>query len=339
MEVTKGMFALTQCLTRKWTRIAALAIAGALFLAVTATGQANPTFWKLEWPETDFTKHAVPLDEIFSGGVPRDGIPPIYVPRFGTIEENSRLYVGTEPVISVVIDGQARAYPLGILMTHEIVNDELAGRSIAVTYCPLCNSAIVFDRNVDGQVLTFGVSGKLRNSDLVMWDHETQSWWQQFTGEGIVGEKTGIRLSMLPVRVESFDRFKARHPYGQVLESPRGGPGFNPYAGYDTSPQPFLYRGAFPEGIKPLEYVVAVGGQAWSIERLRKDKRVEAGDLVITWEAGQNAAMDQRNIADGRDIGNVVVQRKQDGKLVDAVHDVTFAFAFHAFNPDGTIHQ
>ncbi len=324
---------------RKWTGIAAMAIASALFIAATATGQANPTFWKLEWPETDFTRHSVPLDEIFSGGVPRDGIPPIYVPRFSSIDAASHLYVGTEPVITVAIDGQARAYPLGILMTHEIVNDELAGRSIAVTYCPLCNSAIVFDRNVDGRVLTFGVSGKLRNSDLVMWDHETQSWWQQFTGEGIVGEKTGTQLTMLPVRVESFDRFRARYPDGQVLEGPRGGPGFNPYAGYDTSPQPFLYRGSFPKDIKPLEYVVAVGDQAWSIEKLRKDKRVEAGDLVITWEAGQNAAMDKRNIADGRDIGNVTVQRKQDGKLVDAIHDVTFAFAFHAFNPDGTIHQ
>jgi len=325
--------------TQKWGRVGALIAAALLFLAVSASGQANPAFWKLEWPRTDFSKSNVPLDEIFSGGVPKDGIPPIYEPRFAPIAEVDRLYQGTEPVITVAINGEARAYPLGILMTHEIVNDELGGMSIAVTYCPLCNSAVVFDRCVNGRIHTFGVSGKLRHSDLIMWDHETESWWQQFVGEGIVGEMTGTQLTMLPVRVEAFDLFKERFPEGEVLLSPRGGPGFNPYAGYDSSSRPFLYRGSFPEGIRPLDYVVAVDDQAWSIDLLRKEKRVETDDLVITWDAGQNSAMDARNISQGRDIGNVTVQRKDGDKLVDAVHDVTFAFSFHAFNPDGTIHK
>ena len=325
--------------TQKWGRVGALIAAALLFLAVSASGQANPAFWKLEWPRTDFSKSNVPLDEIFSGGVPKDGIPPIYEPRFAPIAEVDRLYQGTEPVITVAINGEARAYPLGILMTHEIVNDELGGMSIAVTYCPLCNSAVVFDRNVNGRIHTFGVSGKLRHSDLIMWDHETESWWQQFVGEGIVGEMTGTQLTMLPVRVEAFDLFKERFPEGEVLLSPRGGPGFNPYAGYDSSSRPFLYRGSFPEGIRPLDYVVAVDDQAWSIDLLSKEKQVETDDLVITWDAGQNSAMDARNISQGRDIGNVTVQRKHGDKLVDAVHDVTFAFSFHAFNPDGTIHK
>ena len=144
---------------------------------------------------------------------------------------------------------------------------------------------------------------------------------------------------MLPVRVESFDKFKGRFPDGQVLLSPRGGPGFNPYAGYDSSPQPFLYRGSFPEGIRPLDYVLAVEDEAWSLELLQREKRIEKDGLIITWEPGQNAAMDERNIADGRDIGNVVVQRREGDQLVDVVHDVTFAFSFHAFNKDGTIHK
>lgn len=325
--------------THTWARLGAIVGAGVLFFFVTASGQANPAFWQLEWPDTDFSKHSVEFEEIFSGGVPRDGIPPIYDPQFAPIADVNKHYEGAEPVITVALDGKARAYPLGILMTHEIVNDELAGKPIAVTYCPLCNSAVVFDRNVNGEIYTFGVSGKLRNSDLVMWDHETNSWWQQFTGEGIVGQETGTLLTMLPVRVESFDKFKEAHPAGEVLLSPRGGAGFNPYAGYDTSSRPFLYRGSFPEGIRPLEYVVAVEDQAWSLDLLSKEKKVESGDLVITWESGQNAAMDSRNISRGRDIGNVVVQRMEDGKLVDAVHDVTFAFSFHAFNPDGTIHK
>ena len=124
-----------------------------------------------------------------------------------------------------------------------------------------------------------------------------------------------------------------------MLLNPRGGPGFNPYSGYDSSSRPFLYRGSFPDGIRPLDYVVAVDDRAWSLDLLRREKRVEDGDLVITWGAGQNAAMDSRNISHGRDIGNVTVQRNDGDKLVDVVHDVTFAFAFHAFNPDGTIHK
>ncbi len=333
------MFIMPLFATAKWSRAAAAISAGVLLVIVSTAGEANPAFWKLEWSKTDFSKSNVPFDEIFSGGVPRDGIPPIDNPRFAPIAEVERLYKGTEPVITVAINGAAKAYPLGILMSHEIVNDEVGGKPVTVTFCPLCNSAVVFDRNIDGEIYDFGVSGKLRNSDLIMWDRQTHSWWQQFTGEGIVGEMTGVQLTMLPVRVESFDKFKARFPDGQVLLSPRGGSGFNPYAGYDSSSQPFLYRGSFPEGIRPLDYVLAVGGEAWSIELLKREKRIEKGDLIITWESGQNAAMDERRISDGQDIGNVTVQRKQGDKLVDVVHDVTFAFSFHAFNKEGTINK
>jgi len=325
--------------TVRWSRYGAAIGAVALLVIVSSTGEANPSFWKLEWPSTDFSKSNVPLDEIFSGGVPKDGIPPIDNPRFAAIAEVDHLYKGTEPMISLVINGEAKAYPLGILMTHEIVNDTLGDKPISVTYCPLCNAAIVFDRTIDGRIFDFGVSGKLRNSDLVMWDRQTESWWQQFTGEGIVGEMTGTQLTMLPVRVESFDKFKERFPGGKVLLSPRGGAGFNPYAGYDSSPQPFLYRGTFPEGIRPLDYVLAVEGQAWSLDLLMREKRIEKDGLIISWEPGQNAAMDQRDISDGRDIGNITVQRRDGDKMVDVVHDLTFAFSFHAFNKDAPIHK
>jgi hypothetical protein len=323
-----------------WRRRTYAALAALpLLLATVAPATADPVFWRFAWPNTDFATYAVPLEEIFSGGVPRDGIPPIYAPRFAPVADVEGLYKGTEPVITVALDGTARAYPLGILMAHEIVNDTLAGRPIAVTYCPLCNSAVVFDRRLGGRTLTFGVSGMLRHSDLVMWDHETESWWQQFTGAAIVGELTGSELAMLPVRVESFAKFRARFPSGEVLLNPRGGPGVNPYAGHDSSEQPFLYRGTFPAGIRPLDYVVAVGDRAWALSLLQDRRRVEADGLVIIWEPGQNAAMDARDIHAGRDIGNVTVQRRVGGVLVDVVHDVTFAFAFHAFHPDGAIHK
>ena len=173
-----------------------------------------------------------------------------------------------------------------------------------------------------------------------MYDRQTESWWQQFMGEAIIGEMTGTLLTMLPVRVESFARYQERHPDG-LVQVPRGRAlrdyGYNPYRGYDSSRWPFLYRGDVPEGLAPLAYVLAVGETAWSLDLLRERGTIEHDDLVITWEPGQNSALDAPQIADGRDIGNVTVQRRQDGELVDVVHDLTFAFTFHAFHPEADI--
>lgn len=313
--------------------------AGAFLIAGTGMAFANPEFWKIEWPKTDFSKKSIEFPEVFSGGPPKDGIPSIDNPRF--IDAGKVKGLGdTVPVLSFSMNGDARAYPLGILMRHEIVNDKVGGHNVAVTYCPLCNSGIVFDATVDGRVLEFGTTGKLRNSDLVMYDRTTESWWQQFLGESIVGEMTGKTLKMLPARMESFAKFKARNPKGKVLTNPFGpGWGGNPYRGYDSSPAPFLYRGEMPDGIEPLARVVAIGEEAWSLSLLRKQKKIKKGDLIITWEPGQNSALDAGNIERGKDVGNVVVQRMTPDGLQDAVHDVTFAFTFHAFRPKGTIHK
>jgi hypothetical protein len=305
---------------------------------------ANPLFWKMQWPKTDFSQTSVDLGEIRSGGPGKDGIPAIDDPRFQSIQKvtEEKLYGAKEPVIGLVLNGDARAYPLQILMWHEIVNDVVGGVPVTVTYCPLCNSAIVFDRRVAGRVLDFGVSGNLRKSDMVMYDRQTESWWQQFIGEGIVGQMTGAKLKILPARVEAFERFVKRAPGGKVLIPPSDSGrayGLNPYLGYDTLPRPFLYSGDMPKGIKPLAYVLAVGNDAWSLDLIKRNKRIEKGDLVITWAPGQNSALDTSDIAEGRDIGNVVVQRRTATGLVDEVHDLTFAFVFHAFKKDGTIHK
>ena len=317
--------------------VLALALAGALSTAAAA----NPAIWKSEWPKTDFSKKSVEFGEIFSGGPPKDGIPAIDNPRFVPIAEVTDI-APTEPVIRFGVDDDIRAYPLRILIWHEIVNDTVGGMPVSVTYCPLCNSSIVFDRRLGKDVLDFGTTGKLRNSDLVMYDRQTESWWQQFTGTGIVGKMTGKTLKMVPSRVESFARFRESAPSGKVLV-PSGGSfrpyGANPYRGYDTASRPFLYRGEMPKGIKPLAYVVAVGKEAWSLDLIREKKKVEAGDLVITWVPGQNSALDSETIAKGRDIGNVTVQRNTPKGLQDAVHDLTFAFVFHAFVPGGVIHK
>ena len=321
----------------KGRRGAALAVAAVL--ALPAAAGANPMFWAGEWPNTDFSRHSVDLAEIMSGGPPKDGIPSIDDPKFAPVSEVTDL-ADTEPVIGVTVNGEARAYPLGILTRHEIVNDTIGGVPVTVTYCPLCNSSIVFDRRVDGQVLDFGTTGKLRNSDLVMYDRQTESWWQQFSGQAIVGKMTGKTLKMLPSRQESFARFRARAPKGKVLVSnrPFRRYGVNPYVRYDSAQFPFLFRGDLPEGIAPMVRVVAVGGEAWSLPLLRKKGTIIQGDLVLSWEAGQNSALDTRVIRRGRDVGNVVVQRRAGTRTEDVVHDVTFAFVFHAFHPEGTIH-
>jgi hypothetical protein len=316
-----------------------LALALTLAIPLAAPALADPVRWRAEWPQTDFSRHSVPFEEIFSGGPPKDGIPSIENPSFVPAAEAD--LPGEEPVIGLVLDGDARAYPLRILMWHEIVNDEVGGVPVAVTYCPLCNTGIVFDRRVEGQVLEFGTTGKLRNSDLVMYDRETESWWQQFLGEAIVGELTGTWLEMIPSRLESFAAFKARAPEGrvQVPDDPRlRAYGRNPYVGYDSAPAPFLYRGDLPDGIAPLARVVRVGEEAFALDLLREAGVIEAGDLRLTWEPGQVSALDAATIAQGFDVGNVVVQRRVGERWEDEVYSVDFAFAFHAFVPHGRIH-
>ena len=151
---------------------------------------ASARFRTAGW-RTDFSRHTVPYSEIMSGGVPRDGIPPLDNPSFVTQDEADDYVEDQEPVVVFEANGEAKAYPLQILTWHEIVNDEVGGLPVSVTYCPLCNSAVAFDRRLDGVVYDFGTSGNLRNSDLVMWDRQTESWWQQLTGEAIVGELAG----------------------------------------------------------------------------------------------------------------------------------------------------
>ena len=320
------------------------AIAVAMMVIGFYGSSANAMSWESAWPKTDFSKKAVDLGEIRSGGPGKDGIPAIDKPRFVPTKDAvaEKRYVGNEPVIGLEINGDIRAYPLQLLIWHEIVNDMVGGVPVTVTYCPLCNSSIVFDRRVDGQVLDFGTTGNLRKSDMVMYDRQTESWWQQFLGEAIVGKMMGTRLKALPSRVESFARFAARAPGGKVLvpTGDVGRPyGTNPYDGYDSASRPFLYQGDLPKGIAPMAYVLAIGDEAWSLDLIRRERRIEKGDLIITWEAGQASALDASDIFAGRDIGNIVVQRKTAAGLVDEVHDLTFAFVFHAFVKGGTLNK
>ncbi|MBS1303572.1 DUF3179 domain-containing protein [Loktanella sp. SALINAS62] len=307
----------------------------ALTLLWPLTAQASPEFWRNVWPDTDFSKSSVEWIEILSGGPPKDGIPALNDPAMIPVSQKSGL-AGREAVVALEPDGaSARAYPVRYLMWHEIANDTVGDVPVAVTFCPLCNTAIVFDRRTDAGVLEFGVSGLLRFSDMIMFDRQTESWWQQATGDAIVGELTGAKLRQLPAFLESWDSFVARNPEGLVMDEPAAARayGTNPYEGYDSSFRPFLYSGdPVPHDIPAMARVIAVGERAWTLERLRDAGRIAEAGVVLTWEAGQASALDTRDLGAGKEVGNV---RVRDADGADMVHAVMFAFAFDAFHPDG----
>ncbi len=298
--------------------------------------RADPDFWKHEWPKTDFDRTSVQSwTEILSGGPPKDGIPALDKPAFIAVSQEKRI-APSEPVMVLELENtRPRAYPIRYLTWHEIVNDVVGGVPVAVTFCPLCNSAVIFDRRVAQGTLRFGVSGKLRNSDMIMFDRQTESWWQQAVGEAIVGDLTGTRLRTLPGWMESWQAFRTRNPGGLVMDQPAQSRdyGRNPYAGYDSLKRPFLYNGAPPpHGIAPLARVVRVGNRAWPLMRVRDEGGIREAGVRISWEEGQSSALDTAVIAKGREVGNV---RVRDSAGRDVVHDVMFAFAFDAFWPDG----
>lgn len=165
--------------------------------------------------QTDFDVRAVTLGEL-TVWEDRDATHPIDHPIFAAID-SARMLHGSDSVIALELNGEWRAYPLAILVNHQIVNDVMQGIPIAVTYCPLCNSALVFNRRVGERVLRFGVSGATRNSGFLMWDDYSQSWWQQFTGEAVIGDYIGTRLEILPSKIVTWDMYKKWHTMGRVL--------------------------------------------------------------------------------------------------------------------------
>lgn len=297
-----------------------------------ADASDDPGFSTRGW-QTDFSQRCVPLSEITSGGPGRDGIPPIDEPQFVDAAAAERWLDPREPVMAVVEGDEAKAYPLQILIWHEIVNDTVGGRPLAVTYCPLCNTAIVFDRVLDGRELTFGTTGNLRYSDLVMWDRQTESWWQQATGEAIVGELTGRTLVRVPVLVLSFEEFMRAYPDGLVLDRERTGHsrpyGTNPYGGYDRPESGPLgaFWGAQPidERLPPKARVAVATFSdppvAYPLHRLESATAVNdaIGDraIVLLFLPGTASALDTNAISEGKDVGQAgVFDPMVDGRLL-----------------------
>lgn len=279
--------------------------------------------------KTNFDKKIIDLRELIPGGPPKDGIPAIFQPKYEQQSEASKWLNDKEPVIAVEIDNEARAYPLSILIWHEIANDKLGDVPVAVTFCPLCYSALVYDRRILGMRPYFGVSGLLRNSDLVMYDDVSESFWQQFTGEAIVGEMVGNELIQIPSQIISFKQFKEAYTDGNVLSKETGYNkeyGKNPYVGYDDMDQkPFLYDGDEDDRLPPNEKVIAIKEEGiykaypYSITFEKKviNDKIESKSIVVFHGSGAVSALDDKIIADSKEVGSTgVFNPVVDGKIL-----------------------
>jgi Protein of unknown function (DUF3179) len=182
--------------------------------------------WVLLWIALgawDFSKHSIPLNQIFSGGPSKDGIPAIDRPRYVPASKASQTFLeGADRVIALVVNGKKKAYPIKILNWHEIVNDSIGGRRVVVTFCPLCGTGMVFDANAAGRQLNFGVSGLLYQSDVLLYDRQTESLWSQIKQEAVTGMLTGTRLQLLPSTQTTWGAWKKKHPDTFVLSTHTG---------------------------------------------------------------------------------------------------------------------
>ena len=299
-----------------------------VLLPLACFGQIGAQLSAQGW-RTDFDRSTIDLSEL-SVNVRRDAIPSIDRPKFVTIRGAEGWLKKREPVISVVVDGQARAYPLQILTWHEIVNDELAGVPLIVTFCPLCYSALVFQRTIEGDVYDFGVSGMLRHSDLVMYDRQTHSLFQQLNGEAIVGTLTERRLTPVAAQIISFEQFASAFPDGEILSRETGYSreyGRNPYPGYDDiDDKPWLFKGETDGRLRPMEKVVTVelGGVAKAYPHSVSKREKVINDVVggidlVVFHASKGAlsALDKASISSSRNLGSTgVFRRELQGQLL-----------------------
>lgn len=332
----------------------------------------------------DFPPPAIDPGLIVSGGPPPDGIPSIDVPQFVAPEDADFITSDAEPVIALEINGDARAYPVQVLIWHELVNDVVGDVPVTVAYCPLCNSALAFEREFGSRTLTFGTSGSLYQSALVMYDRQTESLWAHFTGQGVVGHFAGAQLTHVPVQTVSFGAWKQAHPDGKVMTTETGynrSYGSNPYVGYDeesSGPIGSFFNGEVDPRLLAKARIVGVSDEAGSVAVRFDDLAerqvmhvTEAGrNLVVFHQAGLASALQEREIAGGRDVGQSgvfvaqlggqkltftpagdgvfvddqtgttwnIFGESEDGSQLEAVpHLDTFWFAWATYRPDTVI--
>ena len=276
----------------------------------------------------NLSKAIIPVSEIRSGGPPRDGIPAIDRPRFIPAEQVDFLR-DEDVVISFTSGGTTRAYPLRILVWHEIVNDKLGEEAIAVTYCPLCGTAMVFDRRIAGHTLNFGVSGLLYQSDVLMYDRETESLWSQLKMQCVSGPLVETQLSWLPSEHLTWRRWRQKYLQGEVLSTNTGYERDytqQPYKGYEENPKTVVPVPHHRKELPNKEWVVGVivGNQAkaYPVTALPPNNQAVT-DLV----AGQAL-----KVSYDRAGKRPSVVRADSGEAVPYV--MAYWFAWQAFHPE-----
>lgn len=277
----------------------------------------------------DLSNSIIPRSEILHGGPPRDGIPALSNPKL--VESDSAGYLEPEDrVVGITLNGEARAYPVAILNWHEIVNDEIDDRHFAITYCPLCGTAVAFDSTIEGSTTEFGVSGLLYNSDVLLYDRDTESLWSQILGQAVAGPRVGQSLTAIPISHTSWRDWRNDHPDTLVLSDDTGYSRDyrrDPYAGYEESRHTyFAVNNRAPDTYHPKEVVVGLGVdgvyKAYPFIELERQGKPGFSDSVngkrfdFEWDAANRSV----TITDSA------------GHHVAAIQG--FWFAWFAFHPD-----
>lgn len=280
----------------------------------------------------DYSQHSIPLDEIYSGGPPKDGIPALYDPSF--ISAHGAGYLRpADRILGLMINGEAKAYPIKILNWHELVNDRVGGKEVLVSYCPLCGTGMAFNAGIQGQRFLFGVSGKLYNSDVLFYDKKTESLWSQIKMEAVTGPMTGKHLTLLPLAHTTWRSWKEKYPDTAVLSRETGhwrDYGRNPYLSYETSDKimfPIKHEDhRLPRKAWVVGVVVNKKAKAYSFESLRQEKgsvkdNVGGQDIIIDYDAENQSAV----IIDSQ--SNVIPSTQ------------AYWFAWVTFHPDTDLYQ
>lgn len=281
-------------------------------------------YTELTISETDGVKHLIPLDKIKGGGPPKDGIPSLDNPVFVLIQ-NSDFISDHDTVIGLEINGEAKAYPLFILVWHEIVNDTVGGAPVSVTYCPLCYTSQVFSRVINDRAVEFGVSGKLYNSNLLMYDRLSDSYWSQALGLALYGELTGYQLDLIPFDVITWGDWKMLHPDTLVLSTDTGfarSYATDPYGNYYTEPQIMFPVEYSDDRLSPKEIIVGLYfGDLYKAYRqsdvesasLINDSIGDTSVMLVSLFSENSRAFDR--VINGQTLEFEII----DGKIVDTV--------------------
>jgi len=272
---------------------------------------------------TNTSIRSIDIDEVLGGGPPKDGIPAIRNPKFISISEALKIEDGEKQGVAVTAGNTTRFYPYSVLVWHEIVNDEIEGIPILVTFCPLCGSAIVFDPTVDGKALEFGVSGKLWESNLLMYDSKDESLWSQSIGEAVVGNQTGKTLDIYPSQLISFSEFKDKYPNGEVLSRDTGySRNYNlyPYGDYGENNQLI-----FPVSIndtrlpsKEIMYIVNFEDKSAAFQR---SKLIKSG--------GVSMQVNNSTLVAEISGSEIIIKNSKDGNIIPGYHEMWFSWATH----------